>query len=153
MKNMKKLFIPALAVFLLVACGEGSTERTDGFSEVPKTAEDSLFRDVMDGHDEGMARMGKMTRYRKQISEQVDSLSKLTPSASQERLKVILQQLDEQLKSAEDGMNEWMDNFSLDTAQDEGPDRRPYLEAEKFKVTQVRDRILEAVQKADSLLK
>src|SRR5690606_24988032 len=149
---MKKLFMPALAAFLLVACGEGSTERTDGFSEVPKTAEDSLFRDVMEGHDVGMARMGKMARYRKQIAHQLDSLAKLGPSAAQERLKVTLEQLDNQLKAAEDGMNEWMDGFVLDSVQDEAANRLSYLQAEKYKVNQVRDRMLEAVQKADSLL-
>ncbi len=151
-KPMKHLFIPALAAFFLIACGDGSGERTDGFSEVPKTAEDSLFRDVMEGHDIGMARMGKIAGYRKKIAHQLDSIAKLSPAVAQQQLRVNLEQLDFQLKSAEDGMNEWMDGFVLDSAQDEGEKRLSYLQSEKYKVNQVRDRILEAVQKADSLI-
>jgi len=150
---MKKLFVTALVAFVLIACGGNSAERTDGFSDVPRTAEDSLFRDVMEGHDDGMARMGKMAGYRKKISQQLDSIGKLTPSTVHDKLKITLQQLDDQLKAAENGMNEWMDGFVLDSADNEAANRRSYLQAEKYKVTQVRDRILEAVQRADSILR
>lgn len=151
---MVKTYIFGLFLLFIAGCSDNtSTERTDGFSDVPTTREDSLFKDVMDGHDVGMAKMGKLARYRKDITHKLDSLGKLSSSEVRDSLKAALEKLGGQLKEAETGMNTWMDEFSLDSAQDDLEQRLPYLKAEKQKINKVRDQILEALDKADSLLK
>ena len=59
----------------------------------------------------------------------------------------------EKLKTAEEKMNTWMDEFSIDSAQDDMERRLKYLTGEKFKVDDVRDEIMSALSRADSLLK
>jgi len=76
---MKKLILFA-AVCLLFACNskkeEGKAAATD-----QKTMADSLMEQVMDGHDAGMSKYGKMQGYKKQIDFLLDSISKLPAKA------------------------------------------------------------------------
>ena len=50
-------------------------------------------------------------------------------------------------------MNTWMEEFSIDSAQDNIERRIEYLEAERSKVTRVKEEILSVLAKADSALK
>ena len=51
----------SLSLFALACNNEASsgdtTDRKNGFPPGPKTREDSLFHEVMQGHDAGMAKM------------------------------------------------------------------------------------------------
>ncbi len=59
--------------------------------------------------------------------------------------------MQEDLNYAEYSMDTWMQEFK-DTIKDDLERRVQYLEAEKEKVTKVRDKILEGLKRADSLL-
>lgn len=148
---MKQIFYASVLV-LLFACGNNSNDRKDGFSETAKNAEDSLFQDVMDEHDEAMSRMGKIAGYRKQVAGKLDSLNKAGAS-SKASIVEKYEELGTELKQAEDRMNTWMHEFSIDSAQDDTQRRLQYLESEKSKVSKVKEEILAAVAKADSLLR
>ena len=148
---MKHLLFAAIIIFL-ASCGNGSSERKDGYSETAKNPEDSLFQDVMDLHDEAMSKMGKLAGYRKQFDTRVDSLKKVKSSAK-ESLSKTYGDLSAELKQAEDKMNTWMQEFSIDSAQDDPKRRIEYLESEKTKVSGVKDEILSVLSKADSALK
>ncbi len=149
---MKKL-VYATVFFLAVSCGDsGSSERTDGFSKKSTAPEDVLFDEVMHGHDTAMAKMGRIARYRKEVEEKLDSLSKI-PGNAKATLENSLRELGAELKNAEDGMNKWMDEFDLDSAQDNISKRIEYLTSEKLKVNEVKDNIFNSLSKADSLLK
>lgn len=140
-------------ILMMAACAdESSGDRKDGYSEKAKTTEDSLFQEVMDGHDKAMAKMGKIAGYRKQVTQQLDSLKKVK-SGSKKELNRSLEELQASLKSAEDGMNVWMQEFQIDSAQDDAQRRLKYLSDEKVKVEKVRDDIFSALERADSLLK
>ncbi len=106
----------------------------------------------MDGHDVAMAKMGKLAGYRKQVQQKIDSLAKVSSSAKSSAEKA-LKDLGAKLKEAEEGMDNWMREFSIDSAQDDKQRRISYLQSEKAKVNKVRDEIFEALNKADSLLK
>ena len=141
-----------LALGFLVSCaGSSSEDRKDGFSNTAKTPEDSLFQDVMDLHDEAMAKMGKLAGYRKQFDSKIDSLQKIK-SSTKEALTEKYNVIREDLKQAEDKMNTWMQEFSIDSAQDDTKRRIEYLESEKSKVSKVKDEIFSALSKADSAL-
>lgn len=148
---MFKMVIGLALTIILAGCGEEVSDRKDGFSAA-KNPEDSLFQEVMDGHDEAMAKMGKVSGYRKQFEQKIDSLKK-TRSAAKAELTKKYEAMRERLKKAEDGMNTWMQEFSIDSAQEDIERRLEYLKSEHIKVDQVKEDILSALSKADSLLK
>ena len=152
MKNTIVLSI-AIACLLIAACSDNTDKtRTDGFSDKPLTKEDSLNKEVMDGHDTAMAKMNRVRRYMVQIKKEQDSLTKLP---AEQRDVLYLQQLGElekDLSTAEQDMNNWMEAYNMDSAKDNKELRIQYLESEKEKVNAVKKRVLESVLRADSLL-
>ena len=137
-----------------MACNDGATDtpRTDGFSAKPLTREDSLHKEVMDGHDVGMAKMGRVRKYLAQIQQQLDSISKLPVKQADNQYVQALTALQQELKKAESGMNTWMEEYQDDSARTNETLRIQYLEAEKEKVQAVNTQILQSLQRADSLL-
>jgi len=148
---MRFTFYAALIIFC-ASCNSSSSDRKDGFSETAKNPEDSLFQEVMDQHDVAMSKMGKLAGYRKQIDQKLDSLKKIK-SAAKVTAEKKLQAINADLKNAEDKMNAWMHEFSIDSAQDDTERRIRYLTDEKLKVSRVKDEILGAISEADSALK
>lgn len=126
--------------------GDAAANRTDGYSDKPQTKEDSLFKEVMHDHDEGMARMGKLTVSIRQLRSRADSLLKVRRNSEAEK-KIL-----EDLEYAEMAMNTWMREFNMDSLKDQAARRLDYLEDEKKKVARVRENILESIRRADSLL-
>ena len=139
-----KYLLLLLFTGLLFSCEENKQEpiRTDGFTPILKNAEDSLFHDIMKGHDTAMAKMSKLNRYIQQ--------SQLLIAAKKE-LK-LNNALNLELRLAEESMSNWMLNFKADTLQGQAG-RLEYLRAEKIKVQEMRDRVLTAIKKGDSLLR
>lgn len=148
---MKTIFACVLILGLL-GCGseEQGPERKDGFTPVLETREDSLFHDVMEGHDEGMAKMGKLMRYQRFTRASIDSLNQLPNEKVSPGVIGRYSQLLQKLVLADDAMNQWMGNFKADTLKDNIPARERYLLSEKLKVEQVRDLILDAERIGDS---
>lgn len=152
---MKKLniLIAALAVVVIIAC---KNEKKNGHSgKEPQTQADSLMADVMDGHDVGMAKYGKLQAMEKKMRASIDSISKL-PAKAQETLAPYKAKLDSaaaDLSNAIFAMDKWMEEFNMDSAKDDMEKRVRYLLDEKMKVGRVKDAILNSLSKADSLLK
>ena len=149
---MKKVVFCALVAAVIFAL---SCSNDNGESKKAKTQIDSLLDDVLDGHNIGMAKLGKLTRAEQATKRLLDSIAKLPAKARQaaEPLKVKLDSLKSDLSYAEFAMNRWMDEFNMDSAIDNAKERARYLEEEKLKVTKVKEAILRSLQKADSLLK
>lgn len=137
----------------IVSCSNYSVEqsRKDGFTKVLKTKEDSLFSEVMEGHDIGMAKMSKINKYLAEIKTKLDSLVKLPASKVPQEYQQALIDLQEDLNYADYGMSTWMNEFKIDSAKGNEEARVKYLEAEKIKVEQVKKSILASLQRADSL--
>jgi hypothetical protein len=127
--------------------------RKDGYTTELKTKEDSLYHDVMQGHDIGMAKMGKLRKYLGQIQFSLDSLQKLPPKSIDTKYQQALVDLQEDLNYADYSMNTWMEEFKVDSGTGNADLRVKYLQHEKEKVTLVKDRILTGLQRADSLFK
>lgn len=152
---MRTFFIFYFAFYLL-ACQNTSPkteDRKDGYTAVLKTKEDSLFHEVMQGHDIGMARMGKVRGYLKQIQSELDSLARIPGNKLDENYQEALIDLQEDLNYADYSMYTWMDEFEADSAKTDKAKRLAYLESEKIKVEKVKENILSGLQRADSLLK
>lgn len=141
---------------LIVGCNNHSTSeatnRKNGYEPVLKTKEDSLYHDVMQGHDAGMAKIGKLRKNIDEVKNQLDSINKLPAAKVNVSYKESLIQLQKQLNEANYAMNNWMDEFKIDSAANNPDLRIKYLQQEKDKVTIVKQYILTSLQFADSLL-
>jgi hypothetical protein len=155
MKKIVILFVFAFSLFLL-ACNNSKTDHSGhGQNNDPKTQTDSLMKDLEDGHNTGMAKMGRLTRAEQMARRLIDSIEKLPAKARQAAapLKIKLDSLQKDLSYAETAMNKWMDEFNMDSALNNAEKRIEYLQSEKLKVSKVKEAILGSLQKADSLLK
>ena len=153
-------FIIALVSFGLMAgaCNDASHDehaaQSNGYTApVLKTREDTLFHEVMKGHDAGMAKVGKLRKSIDETMHRLDSLSKLPPKKVDAAYKQALTSLQTDLKKADEEMDNWMQKFKLDSVADNKELRIKYLEGESVKVTAVKEHILSVLQQADSLLK
>src|SRR5687768_15688882 len=139
---MKWFYVIIACLWLLPACNDAEEDtaanRTTGYSDKPASKEDSLFKEVMHDHDEGMARMGKLSAAIRQLKAKADSLVKAKRNPETEK-KII-----EELEYAEMAMNTWMREFNMDSLKDQANRRIEYLEKEKQKVSKVRENILES---------
>lgn len=156
---MSRLIIAliSLGLFFMACNNEASqgetTDRKDGFTPVLKTKEDSLYHDVMQGHDAGMAKVGKLRKNINETQRLLDSLNKLSAKNINTSYKQSLTDLKTALNNANNEMNIWMDGFKVDSATNNTELRIKYLQEEKEKVTVVKEHILSALQQADTLLK
>jgi len=156
---MKKYFSSFIFICAItVACNNAGKEKTPepgARKETPKNQADSLMADVMDGHDIGMAKMGKLSLMQRKVQVVLDSIAALpakTRSAMvpyKEKMEAALKQL----KIAKNGMEKWMDEFNMDSAVNNAEQRIKYLSEEKLKVSKVKKDILASLEKADSLIK
>lgn len=150
---MKKYsFLPVIALVLFsVACNNSA-----GDTKKPaRTQADTLYDEVMDGHDAGMGKMGALTRAEKEVSRLIDSIEKLPAKARElsSPYKARLNDLQAKLKDADSSMNKWMEDFNLDSAMNNTAERVRYLLSQKETVTKVKGMIQNSLQKADSVLK
>lgn len=154
---MRNLFLIVFAVSaLMMACTDAAEsdadKRKDGFSAAPQTREDSLYHEVMEGHDIGMAKIGQVKKYLNQVKHLRDSVGKLPASKVDETYQQNLMDMEEDLNYADYSMFTWMEEFKADTLKDNKEQRIKYLEAEKEKVMKVKESILGSIHRADSIL-
>lgn len=129
--------------------GDAAATRKNGYTPDLKTREDSLLHDVMQAHDEAMARMAKLSKHLGRIQARIDSLpSRLRKSA--EYLK--WQEIKHALEEAEHDMNQWMKEFAIDSLKEDKENRMRYLSSEKIKIKAVKEKIISHLARADSLL-
>lgn len=146
-----KFFPPFWIVCCFLACQQQPAatpfSRSNGYAEVLKTKDDSLFHEIMQGHDGAMAKMGRLSLAISEVNAAKDSLIRNKQQASAfEKLAIDLEQ-------AEVGMDNWMKAFKMDTLKD-APDKRiKYFEEEKRKIMIVKVKIIESLSKADSLMR
>jgi hypothetical protein len=149
---MKKILIITAISAVIFACNNNEvTWRTNGFAEVPEIKEDSLYKDVMDGHDVGMAKMGKVKNYLQRTQQYLDSLNKLPANNNNRQLQQAATNIKEDLNYAVYAMDTWMEEFNPDSATGNMANSITYLQNEKVKVNKVKAAILKSLQKADSL--
>lgn len=133
--------------------GSEASNRKNGYSSAPKTKEDSLYLEVMAGHDAGMAKEGKLRKSIHDVQHLLDSVDKLSAKKVDAAYKLRLTNTKTALNNANNEMNAWMDGFKIDSAKGNPDQRIQYLQAEKEKVTLVKEHMLSSLQAADSLLK
>jgi len=137
---------------LALACNDQGPEIEEAGND-KKALQDSLYKVVDRGHNEGMAKYGKLNRSITEVQRALDSINKLQASKVDTAYRRRLLALQEDLSYALMSMDKWMTEFKHDSAEGNPDQRIDYLESEAAKVTKVRDNILNSLQRADSLLK
>lgn len=148
---MIKTIFSAVCVFIFLACNNSA----ENHGKVAKTHADSLMDEVMENHNIGMAKMGKIRDGKSKIQLVLDSIAKLPP-ALQKNSAEYKRQLDSaynRLTFAGDAMDKWMEEFNMDSAANDEKKRIEYLQSEKTKISQVRDLMVSSLHKTDSLLR
>ena len=151
---MKQVLTITFLIIFCIACNDIVNNSNTAKHDEPKTHADSLMKDVMNGHDIAMGKMSKLSAAQKRVQQAIDSINKLPEKLKKATAdyKTQLDNLSEKLKYAEYGMNKWMEEFNYDSATN-GSNRTGYLESENQKVSEVKEAMLSALQKADSLFK
>lgn len=150
---MNKLILLVVLV-VLAGCGtqDETPARTNGYEPVLNNREDSLEHDVLEGHDQAMARIAKLSKSSKRVQQLIDSLANIPVSRKDQSLEQQLNSIQKELAEAHQSMNEWMDGFKLDSLKGQKDARVLYLEAELLKVNSMKNKMLMALEKSDSLL-
>ena len=143
---MKKILSLTFIITFAISCNNTGNSNT--------TKQDEPKKDVMDGHDMTMAKMTKLSAAQKQVQQALDSINTLPEKSKKAAVDytIRLDTLSGKLKFADSIMNKWMTEFNYDTATT-GSNRTEYLESENQKISSVKEAILSALQKADSLFK
>ncbi|HEX2628014.1 MAG TPA: hypothetical protein VHM26_03355, partial [Chitinophagaceae bacterium] len=156
--NILPLTLLLALTFAVVACNNDKDEPGADAEPTGKTIEqeaDSLWEQVMDGHDVGMAKMTKLEKAQEAVQRAIDSIGKLPAAAktAAASLKTKLDSLQKDLKYASFAMDKWMEEFNADIKNKAADVRIKYLNEENLKVSKVKEAILGSLGKADSLLK
>ncbi len=146
----------ALVVFTACQNSSGGHDHdadhpTEAALRQPQTAEDSLYRQVMDVHDEVMPKMGKIRGAQQKARQRLDSLA-LQGSPAGKQYRRQLEKLINDLNNADFAMDKWMIEFNIDSAKDNKPLRMQYLRSELEKVNKVKAAILGSLSGADTLI-
>lgn len=147
---MKIPFFIAASCFI-IACNHASSGRAAGEnnSSVPKTLSDSLYKKAIEGHDVGMAKMGEIARYQKILKQRSDSLTGLKNKAG---MLPALNSALQELISAEELMNRWMQDFDPDKAGSTEAEKVRYYAREKKKIDTVTAQILRSIENAKRVM-
>jgi len=152
---MRKIMLAAIGFMFIAFMACTNEKKKETGTKGPKTLADSLMEDVMDGHDVGMSKYGKLEGTLKKVQKVLDSIRSL-PEKAQEAAKPYKEQLEGlvlDLGYAITAMDKWMEEFDMDSALNNMEARIRYLTDEKMKVGKVKEAILNSLQKADSVLK
>ena len=139
---------------LFIACNNNKDHGSHN-DKTPKTMEDSLLKDIDDGHIIGMSKMSKLHRTQQAVRKAIDSIAGLSPNAQENAADYVakLNELIKELDYADFAMEKWMTEYYQDSLLDNKEKRLIYLQDEKMKVDKMKKAILDGLQKADSVLK
>ena len=149
---MKYFLISLLILAGVTSCNNESKKSTTTSTDSTKLQADTLMTEVMDGHDAGMAKYGKLNAMEKKVKGILDSLGKVKDKSA-DFMRARMDSLLSEIKSAKQGMDTWMETFNMDSAVNDLGQRIRYLRDEKIKVNKVRDDILNVLRKTDSLVR
>lgn len=149
---MKLFFSLFLAAAVFISCNDESSNTT---SSGDKAEADTLYKEVMDGHNIGMAKMPRLEEAQAGVRRMLDSIGRLPEAARQASadLETRLNKLSGDIQQAQDGMNKWMEDFKYDSAKNDISRRIKYLSDEKVRVSKVKEDILRSLQQADSVVR
>lgn len=138
--------LPLAAVLALAAC-QGGAPAGNSAAVADSLQVDSLAQQVMDVHDEGMAKMMVIRRLKTRVTEVTDSIGANKEAATPYAQAGAL------LDSANNAMNTWMHAYDMKMEGKTTEEKKAYLQDEMKKISNVRDLMLKSIADAKQLLK
>ncbi len=139
------------SIFLFFSCSEKKEIHSDKEDITPSG---KLYSEVMDVHDNVMPKMDEIMilkgKTNKRIKE-LDSLTKVNPKLNVKIEKLKLDSLLTGLQAADDGMMNWMHHFDPNMKEMKEEKKVRYLEDEKIKITEVKQKTDSILEKAKSI--
>lgn len=148
---MTKVLTLIVLLAVLTSCNNSATpvEHTkENNASIPRTLSDTLYREVMKGHDVGMAKIGELMRYQQLLRQKADSIGQTKTGDAR---KSVLDSVLEDLTQAEALMNQWMQEFEPDHAGSTEEEKISFYLSEKEKIDTVNARILRSIEKAKGI--
>ncbi len=127
-------------LFLVASCGEQK-----------KSTQDALFDNVMEIHDEIMAKMGEIMNYKRQLNEKMSVLVAEGEEANTDKINE-LKNVIKSLEHSNDEMMNWMHGFSGDFKEMTKKEILEYLNNQKRKIEHVGIMTNQALKDAEELL-
>jgi hypothetical protein len=147
--NKVKSLTLVFLLFLIISCNNSASN-----NQTTKTQADSLMDEVMEGHNKGMAKVSKLNEAKNKIQHVIDSISKL-PADLQKSSVQYRMQLDSvfnMLTFANYSMDKWMNEFNMDSLNNNKKEQVKYLQSERSKISNVNEVMIRSLKNADSLL-
>ncbi|WP_343700045.1 hypothetical protein [Chitinophaga sp.] len=138
--------LPLAAILALAAC-QGGAPAGNSAAVADSLQVDSLARQVMDVHDEGMAKMMVIRRLKTRVTEMADSIGASKEAAAPYTQAGAL------LDSANNAMNTWMHAYDMQMEGKTTEEKKAYLQDEMKKISDVRDLMLKSIADTKQLLK
>jgi len=150
---MKKIFIAFIITSSIIFVSCKSDEKKATTTDVAQTEADTLYKQVLDEHEEGMKGWMKIEGIQKKLKALKDSIAKFPSSAQYNSLKSKMDNVNTELSDAYKKMDVWMSEMNLDSAANDVKLRIQYLSKQKIEGGKITELINNSIQKADSLLK
>ena len=109
-------------------------------SDKDKDQEKALEKEVLDIHDEVMPKMRDIENLKKELTERQESLDSLADEQAR-----LLEELTTQLNESGESMMDWMRNYSREFKEMKHEEIMKYLEDQKEKVQEVKERVNNAI--------
>jgi hypothetical protein len=142
---MKKLSILALTLAVFSGCGNDTA------------SVEQVEKEVFVIHDEVMPNMGQLMAYKGDVSKEIamiDSLLNIKAADSLQKRKDEALALSSSLLDADEGMMNWMRAYNGDSLKAlPAEEALKAMNAEKTKISAVRDKMKESLEKAKAFLK
>jgi hypothetical protein len=145
-----KFFVFICLTGLLIACNNNKKPEQENNASIVRTLSDSLYHEVMKGHDLAMKDIGPMIRYKALIKMQKDSLAALKPKNS--GLLKTLAAVSDSLDNANALMNTWMQEFDPEKAGKTEEEKVAFFTAEKEKVDTIKVRMVRSIELAKTIM-
>lgn len=152
MKNLLILFV--LSAFAFAACeggGSNAAQSDETSAEEVMEAENALYKEVMEVHDEVMPKMGDLNRVKRNLKQKAEEMPGQVDTA-------VLAGIVTAIEAAENGMMDWMKGISKhrpETMREAGESHEAIMEAlntELESIKKVRDDMMSSLQKGQQML-
>lgn len=144
-----KFFVFICITGLLIACNNNKKPEQENNASIARTLSDSLYHEVMKGHDSAMKDIGPLVRYKELVKKQRDSLTALK-TKNPDLLKV-LAVVSDSLDNAETLMNTWMQEFDPEKTGKTEKEKVVFFTLEKEKVDTIKVRMTRSIQQAKTV--
>lgn len=134
MSNASMLLI--IGYFLVSCSGEGKQSQID-----------ALEQEVMEVHNKVMPMMGEVARLKDELEKGKENFDSLATEQA-EKIDVLLVEL----SAANEGMMDWMRNYSGDFTEMKQEEIEKYLKQQKAEIVEVENRITKAIEAAKKQL-